>query len=72
MKKATLRVQIAASVLLVSSLACRPILTIGWSEIAILIVIIAVLLGPALFKLFKRMSEFQAWKADSKDKKKNN
>ncbi|MBL7161606.1 MAG: hypothetical protein ISS57_03295 [Anaerolineales bacterium] len=67
-----MKLRLLTAALLAASLACRPILTIGWSEIAILIVIIAVLMGPALFKLFKRMSEFQAWKANSKDKKKNN
>ena len=52
-----------------ASLACRPMLTIGWGEIAIVLVIIAVLLGPVLFKLYQRLAEFQAWKTTSKDKK---
>ncbi len=46
----------------IASLACRPVLTIGWGEIGILIVIIAVLLGPVIFRLSKRLAEFQAWK----------
>ncbi len=45
------------------SLSCRPVLTIGWGEIAILIVLIAVLLGPVIFKFARRINEFQAWKA---------
>ncbi len=49
-------------IFLATSLACRPVLTIGWGEIGILIVIIAVLLGPVIFRLAKRLGEFQAWK----------
>ncbi len=51
------------TILLAVSLACRPVLTIGWGEIGILLVLIAVLLGPLLFKLYQRLAEFQAWKA---------
>jgi hypothetical protein len=54
-----------------SSLACRPVLTIGWGEIGIIVVLLLVLLGPVLFKLYKRFDEFQNWKAkraEDKDK----
>jgi hypothetical protein len=47
-----------------SSLACSPIITVGWGEIAILVVLLLVLLGPVLFKLYKRFDEFQTWKAE--------
>ncbi|MBT3390808.1 MAG: hypothetical protein HN413_10385 [Chloroflexi bacterium] len=39
--------------------ACRPVLTIGWSEIAIVIVLVVVLVGPMLFRLYRRWDEFQ-------------
>ena len=55
---------------LAASLACRPVLTIGWGEIAILIVLIAVLLGPVIFKLYQRLAEFRAWKT-TRDTNKN-
>ncbi len=57
-------------VLLAASLSCRPVLTIGWAEIGIIIVLIAVLLGPVIFRMTKRLSEFQAWK-DSRGKQKD-
>jgi len=48
--------------LLISSLACRPVLTIGWTEILIIIGLLVLLLGPALFKIYQRMDEFRNWK----------
>jgi hypothetical protein len=60
------RLLIAAS--LIGSLACRPVLTIGWTEILIIAGLILLLLGPALFKLFQRINQFQYWK-NNKDKK---
>jgi len=54
-------------VLLLANLACRPVLTIGWQEIGILILLLAFLLGPALFRLARRWEEFRTWK-DKKDK----
>lgn len=53
--------------LLLANLACRPVLTIGWQEIGILILLLAFLLGPALFRLARRWEEFRSWK-DRKDK----
>jgi hypothetical protein len=47
-------------------MACRPVLTIGWGEIGIFMVLLLVLLGPALFRLFKRIEEYQKWKAKKK------
>jgi len=55
-----------------SSLACSPVLTVGWGEIGFLIVLLLVLLGPVFFKLYKRFDEFQNWKAKmAKNKEKD-
>ena len=52
--------------LLFLTLACRPVLSIGWGEIVILVVLIAFLAGPAIFKLYRRLAQYKkAWK-DSK------
>ena len=61
-----LRLLIAA--LITTSLACRPVLTIGWTEILIIAALIIILLGPALYKLFRRYSDFQTWKNSKKKK----
>lgn len=54
-------------ILLLANLACRPVLTIGWQEIGILVLLLAFTLGPALFRLARRWEEFSTWK-DKKDK----
>ena len=62
-------VMLPLRVLLLSTLACRPIITIGWQEIGILVLLLLVLLGPPLYRLFKRLEEFQSWKStNGKDK----
>ena len=65
------KISILAAVLFMGSLACRPVMTVGWQEIAILALLLVVLLGPALYKMYKRFDEFQHWKA-KKDKNKPN
>ena len=37
--------------LLLSTLACRPVIAIGWGEFLILAVVIFVLVGPPIYKL---------------------
>jgi len=44
------------------NLSCRPVLTIGWQEIGILFVLLLILLGPMLFRFFKRFNEYKDWK----------
>jgi len=53
-------------VLFLSTLACRPVIAIGWNEFLFLFVLIAVLLGPPLYKFLRRVEEF--WKRKPKDK----
>jgi hypothetical protein len=51
-------------------LSCRPIVAIGWTELIILIVLIAVLLGPFLFRLYRFLDKIQkASQAEEKKKK---
>ena len=62
MKPENTRSLIALGVVFFSTFACRPVLTIGWGEIGIFVVLLLVLLGPALFRLYKRYGEFRNWK----------
>ena len=59
---------IVLSLLLLTTLACRPVITVGWQEIGILAIIIVIIMGPALFRLYKRFDEFQNWKSKKEDK----
>jgi hypothetical protein len=52
------------------ALACRPIIAIGWPELIILVILIGVLLGPLMFRLYRFLDKVQkASKADGKEKK---
>ena len=44
--------------LLMSMLACEPVIAIGRNELLCLLILIVVLLGPPLYKFARRMEEF--------------
>jgi hypothetical protein len=44
--------------LLMSMLACEPVIAIGRNELLCLLVLIVVLLGPPLYKFARRVEEF--------------
>lgn len=52
--------------LALSLLACRPVMTVGWTEILILFALVAFLFGPLLFRIF---IWWQKYKADQQEKK---
>ena len=47
--------------LLLINLGCRPVITVGWQEIGILLILLLILAGPMLFRFYKRINEFQNW-----------
>lgn len=49
----------AAGLLVLANLACRPVITIGWGELLLLGLLAALLLGPLLFRFFRRRVERQ-------------
>jgi hypothetical protein len=55
-------------VLLLSQLSCRPVIAVGWPELIILVVIIAILLGPLMFRLYRFLDKVR--KVDQTEKKK--
>jgi membrane protein implicated in regulation of membrane protease activity len=57
-------IPIPGAILLASMLACRPVITIGWTELAIIALIILVLFAPLLWRLFR----FLTREKDSGDK----
>ena len=44
--------------LLLSTLACQPVIAIGGNEFLIILLVIVVLLGPPLYRLVRRVEEF--------------
>jgi len=49
----------AAGLLVLANLACRPVITIGWGEVLLLGLLVVLLLGPLLFRFFRRREEKQ-------------
>ncbi|MCP4139824.1 MAG: hypothetical protein GY755_05955 [Chloroflexi bacterium] len=41
------------ALLLSSLLSCRPVLTIGWTEIVILAVLLLILAGPSIWRFYQ-------------------
>jgi hypothetical protein len=56
--------------LLLSLLSCRPVIAIGWPELVVLIVIIAILLGPLLFRLYRFLDKVRKVGQSEEKKKK--
>jgi hypothetical protein len=53
-----------------AAVACRPVIAIGWPEFTILVVLIAILLGPLMFRLYRLLDKIQkASQAEEKKKK---
>jgi hypothetical protein len=42
-------------ILLLSVLACQPVFAIGWREILFVIIVAAFLLGPPVYRFFRRL-----------------
>jgi hypothetical protein len=53
-------------ILLVSLLACRPVIAIGWQEFLIFFVLLTLLLGPPLYRFVQRIENFR--RRQKKDK----
>ena len=45
-------------ILLLSTLACKPVIAISWNEFLIVGILFAVLLGPPIYKFIRRVEEF--------------
>jgi fatty acid desaturase len=58
------------AVLLLTALACEPVIAIGWGELLILLVLIAVLLGPLLLRIYRTLKAFHGQQKKSEGKKK--
>ena len=62
---------IAILALYLALIACRPVIAIGWPELVILVVIIALLLGPLMFRLYRFLDKVRkVSQAEEKNKQK--
>jgi hypothetical protein len=44
--------------LLISTLACEPVIAIGWKEIVFVFIFAAILFGPPLYRFIRRIEQF--------------
>jgi hypothetical protein len=52
--------------LILSTLACRPVLAISWNEFLIVSVLFAVLLGPSIYRWIRKVEQFLKHKKNNK------
>jgi hypothetical protein len=45
---------LAGSTLFLTTLSCRPVVTVGWGEMLLLALVAAIILGPLLIRLARR------------------
>lgn len=48
---------VGLTILLLSTLACEPVIAIGWEELLVLGIIIAILLGPMLLRFWRALNK---------------
>ena len=52
--------------LLLGLVACRPVWTVGWTEVLILGVILLIFVGPPLLRFYQRYKKFQGYEKEKK------
>lgn len=58
------------AVVLLASLACRPVIAIGWGEFIVLVIVIALLLWPLFARLYRTFSRLRQIERDESERKK--
>ena len=66
-QRQTYRAFIGLAVLLLSMLACEPVIAIGWEELLFLAVLIAILLGPLLLRFWRALSKLHGKSKQDKE-----
>ncbi|MGE5464163.1 MAG: hypothetical protein ACM3PS_12450 [Syntrophothermus sp.] len=50
--------------LFLASLACEPVFAIGWRELGIIFLLVAIVFGPPVYRFLRRMEKY--WKTREK------
>ena len=50
--------------LILSALACQPVVAIGWREALFIFLLIAFLIGPPVYRFFRRLEKARERKKD--------
>ena len=57
MNKSNLRGVAGLIILVLSALACRPVIAIGWEEFLFLFIVIAILIGPPVYRFIRKLEK---------------
>lgn len=57
---------LGAAALAFSTLACEPVFVVGWQELALIVALVAFLIGPLIFRLARAWFRFQDSRKDKK------
>ena len=53
------RMWLALGVLWISSIACQPVIAIGYQELVIIILLTVIILGPLLFRIYRVLEKIR-------------
>ena len=59
---------LAIASLWLATIACRPVIAIGWPEFVVLVIVIAILLGPLFFRIYRFLDKLQKANKEEKEK----
>lgn len=54
-----MRLSFALITLTLASLACRPVMTVGWGELLFVLALLAILVGPPLYRFLRRLEDYR-------------
>jgi len=60
------RLGLGVAALVFSTLACEPVFVVGWQELALIVGLVAFLIGPLIFRLARAWFRFQDSRKDKK------
>jgi len=65
-RKNQARILIAASMAMISLLACEPVIAIGWKEILIVFILAAIVFGPPMYRFVRKVEKL--WRQEKTDR----
>ncbi len=60
------RLGLGAAALVFTTLACEPVFVVGWQELALIVALVAFLIGPLIFRAARAWFRFQDSRKDKK------
>jgi hypothetical protein len=65
-RKNQARILIAASMAMISLLACEPVIAIGWKEILFVFILAVIVFGPPMYRFIRKVEKL--WRHEKTDR----